>query len=815
MFAPRSVSRALAVVAALVLLGVAGPALASQPSHAGAVPPAVAVTPAVRPAATDYVYPTDSGGYTSSNFYVSLSSGAIYFTAYDPSDSSARVTITDQNATRDNVNVPAASWNASFAAGPYNYSYLWNEFYLLPLGLSQGGTWNITISGANAGVFSTSFTVHVYRVQLSSDEGAYLPGHTATVTWSIYATVNGAPFARLASLTAVGYYFARNGSQVALFGGAAKALPVGAIGNLTVSIPTNAPTYSAVQITVYANQTGAGGTSSEQGFLSLAVGSLRPVTLGLGTCPSGCATSTFAANGLVFVTASAWVSNGYGGLWPAVGLTLHFTLSANGVNVTTVPGAPPLTQITNASGGVAFVFLTDPTVFSTTHPNRVSVNVSDPIYVNTSVRGFAAFTVLPPSQSPALLALVLSQVQYYSGDTLSASWTLGGASPAAVQGWQADSWYVYDLLSGGLRATGLINTTASSGSFQWAIPAPYQGSVDVDVMAHNATASIYALVSTTVAAPALLLSPSEVYYQPGDTVTVSVGTQGSIFNGATLFATAVAPTGTIYWSGTVTGGSFSLTLPSAAPPSDLHVSVAAQSAAAGLISTASLYLYAASGYTLVAGVDTPSNYIDGSYQPGQTITLHYTLTALGSYALAQAYHVTVYPAVLGNNLNTQAFDTHAASGTVSYTLPSSLPSGTVLFEIVVQLLGCTQYPCSASTLFSVPVEAHPPVLGYQIGAGSGVTVGWLILLALIVVVALFVWRGVRGRRRPMMMTPLAPVSPAGGTEGSSSPKEPGAPVSSTTGGSPASWQEEGGSAGRSGAAAPPGSPPLPRPPSNP
>ena len=189
-----------------------------------------------------------------------------------------------------------------------------------------------------------------------------------------------------------------------------------------------------------------------------------------------------------------------------------------------------------------------------------------------------------------------------------------------------------------------------------------------------------------------------------------------------------------------------MTVPKVGTPTAVTFLVAAQSPTLGLIASSQVTLYEASGIQIVAGIATASSYADGSYQPGQTVSLHYSISVLGSLTLPKAFrNRRLAGAYFGTGSGSLVFDTSSTSGTVSYTLPSGLPAGSQLVEVEVDYLGCGEYSCSADTIFSIPVNPNPSPLSYEIGAGSGVTVAWVIALVLILVVALLVWRGFRSR----------------------------------------------------------------------
>jgi hypothetical protein len=700
------------------------------------------------------------------------------------------------------VSTPAFTLNVSFTSGTSNYSSNWGKLYQLPLTLTHGGYWNVSITGTIAGTYSTWFYVHTYGVQLYSDANQYLPGHAATVTWDVRASANNARLNQISTVQSVAWYISRAGVHTNDFPTSPRNLAALATGSTSVGIPTDIPTGGLIHVIFWVNQTSTGGTNSEQSVIVLTAAALGVPTTYLGTCSQGCPAFTLPANSIVFVRVTQMLVGGFFST-PAVNLNVHVSFSANGVAITSVPGNPALVQTTNASGGVALLFLANPLVFSTTHPNQVSLNLSDPLYAKTAHTVNLTFFVQAVVPGVAALSLVLAQSQYYSGDTLTGNWAIGGSNATASQGWQADSWFIFDSNTGGLLATGNVTTTANSGSFKWPIPATWVGIVDAVVQAHNASSTLSSSASAFVTQPLILLTASELYYLPGDTVTITVATEGSAFTGATFYGSAVSGFATV-WSGVISGGSISLNIPKVSPPTFLTVSVAAQSPTGGLVSSTSLTLYEVSGFQLTAGVSTPSQYEDGSYQPGQTVQIHYAIVPYGLSSLPKAFRISVYPnAFAGSGVGAKVFSTTSASGAFSYTIPAGLASGAQLIELLVQFSACSGY-CATDTLFSILIESTPPALGYELGAGSGVTVGWVILLVLILLVALVGYWKMRGRKRPVVMSPTTSGGSSGGS-GSNAGSRPSEP-------SPPSWTEEKGPSETRATDTHSGSPPLPYPP---
>jgi hypothetical protein len=705
---------------------------------------------APHPAATDYILPTDAFGGLDTNFSTGFANGFVYFQAFDPSgDTQATVQINDLNASRDGLTNPVKTFTPTFPGTPYNWSYHWGIFYKLPFSLARGGEWNITIAGAAGGFSATPFWVHVYEVSLIGGAPAYLPGHDGTILFNVLSTVTGGPFSAANSLAVTASYTNENGATTTI---PSKSLPASAQGTYKFTTPADAMRYSTITFAFFANITGSE-PNSEMSTITLGVGDLRTPVVTLESCPSAsCATSSFATGAPVYVVVQAMIVSPFV-TTPAAGETVTFRFLAGGTVINSVPGSPPLSLTTNASGGAAIVFQALDSVFSTTGVNTVQVTVTDSFNPQLTTQYNATFGVLPPTAGSAILQVTLDSGQYYSGDTVTATWEIGGPNANITEGWVPFGWWAW----GGnvLFANGNLSGPGTQGTFSFTVPANFGGTLMVVVEAHNATGATAADATAPVSSPSILLNPSEAYYLPGDAFQMHVATQGQAFNGATLWGSVSDAVGNNVWSGTISGGSVSLNVPKVGASDLYEFSVWAQSPTLGVFATARMTVYEASGYVLTAGVQTASNYVDGSFQPGQTISISYSLSAIGSSVLPKEFAITITPSTgFVSGHGTVVVETTSASGSVQYTIPSNTPTGAQEFEayVLFPVSGSCAFGC-ALTFFSVQVEANPPVLSYEIGSGSGLTVGWLVLLLVIAAVTIVLLLMIRHGRKPVMMAP--------------------------------------------------------------
>ncbi|HZY70236.1 MAG TPA: hypothetical protein VFF67_04570 [Thermoplasmata archaeon] len=776
------VAMMLAVVAALLATTVTPNSLAGFVASSR---PASGPSAHLRTAATDAIATTDQYGAFTTDFFVGYNGGSVYWRAYDPTDTTATVAINDGNATRDGLANPVFTRTVNFNTGTTNSSYLWNLFYKIPFFVHFGGYWNVTLTGATAGTVSQKFFVHTYVIGAELTASAYLPGHSGSVYFEVDSTVTGGPFSSVSNVYVIANY-AKAAGGIGAVSGFPRNVSTGVQGTFNFTVPTDALTYTGgVNFLIFANISSP--AESESTSLTAPVADVNTPAIQVRSCPSGCATGVFQDGTPVYVIVQATLSwgNPYFGTAPAAGLSVsfHFTSASNPV---TPPGAWPANLTTNSSGGAAIVFIASATTFVTTAPAAVTVSLTDAIDPAVHVTSTTTFSVTKTAPGVARLQVLLDSAQYYGGDTVKASWQLGGVNSSGASAWVVSSFFVFGLNTGTVVAWGNLTGSAAQGSVSFTLPVGFGGTIEVVIEAHNGTSSTAGFSSASVTAPTILLNPNEAAYLPGDTVTVAVTTEGQVFNGATIYTSVVDSSGNTLFAGTLTNGAISVTIPKVGAPSSVTFNVAAETMSNGLIARQAIVLDEASGYTLWAGVTTASNYVDNSFQPGQTVTIHYQIAGVGATPLPRSFEIVVYPGAslftfsgYGSVLGMSTSPT----GSVQYTLPSNTPAGAQSFTVYAYIGACG-FSCFAASAFSLNVNPSPSALGYELGAGSGLTVGWLILFLLIVIIAIvgLIWH--RGHGRPVVMKP----------EGGSGSQ---------------AWKETGGSGGGSSSSS--SQPPLPPP----
>ncbi len=765
--------RVLAVVLTLLVIVSSAAALMphSSSSSSAASPAAkpVVAGSAATPKPGDYLeydFLNGYGDYSGGYYYLGeLGYDTLNFWVYDPFDLDVNFTLTDLNATRDGVGNPAWHVEVAVSNTTYQYySYQHGVSYTFP-NLPFGGTWNVTVEAPLAGWYNTTITLEKYYASASSSISygqSGLPGEAYSVFWWAYLDSNEYTlYTGATSVRAVGHYWG-NGTYQNLFSDGITNLTVGSWGQWSSTIPLNATPDEYIEIDIWII-TSAGGmvAENETTDLYIEVGSLWVYESGISPYPAYCEDDHYYYIPVGATTAACIEvgSDFYDQFTPIAGLPVTISYW-NGTRNITQAGAPT-SATTDASGDAIITFnATAPFINEFQNPYYDSVNftVTVPGADGTGYQWTAwtnlTWVISPYSTASGIVNVALDHTQYYSGATATVTWSISSSDTAVTGTISADNWIVEDWDNDNIVwATGSLSTTAQSGTFTFPITsAMVNDEIIVWVYASNTTLGFEGYASAYVVTPSLLLTGSG-YYTEGSTWTV----------GAALNGSAAAPAGTsIVWqawgvwsgyetealisSGTVSnGGTISVAISSSSPAQYVYIDAWAE-ANGQILTTSSTQGALEMGYSVQLGVGTQSSYTDGSFQPGQTVTLDYSLTPIDGTALPQYVEFTL--SAMGFAYS-QTFS-GAPSGTVSFTVPSSAKSGLLILELDVDNSGyLTAGNCvgtgGCSAITALLINTNPGALNMQLGAGSGITVAWVILLVIVIIVAIALYVALRRR----------------------------------------------------------------------
>ncbi len=728
-------------------------------------------------------------------------------------DSFVNVTITDPNATRDGVGSPAFHLEVPINSTTDLYkSWLTDVHFDIPAALVYGGIWNFSASAPSAGTALHPFTVETYYLTTSDTPysgSVVLPGESVNFFWGIDSdqyidSDYVGPYTHVTNLTMEATYTGFNGTvneTMPLLAHEWTSVAINPVGSMALTIPDNAtPGYYVfieLYATVYLNgdmvENESGGADFLVGFpyVDYAYADYEPST----SCDYN---DDYLSVGQT-VFACAIVGAAYGDDFSPVGgvtVNIHYT---NESGTVAVAGAPT-SQVSNAEGEISFSFVASAPPFSWTYfdyPYANSINYTpvDPMATAWAETHYDYWYAYPFYLNPAVatgdVAVVLNQATYFPGQTISATWTVGTSNSTATGTLTPVYWEVENY-DGEILSQGAISGGGTTGTATVTLPAGYLGEFAYGVFAENATAVFAGWAYADVTSPELFINPSSEYYSAGSTVSVAVSTTGTgSATGLTIHYTVIAyyydasgeeQNGGVSQSGSLqNGSSFTIAVPSADSPAYYDIEAWLSSSTGTTLATSYYEIDELSGYALVLSISTNSKYSDGSYQPGETLTFDYSLSAYGPTTLPSVYdyYVYLYDTVAGFE-----HEGTGTSGSFQVTIPSNQPAGSVEVEMEVDGSGlngpnCDYDYCYNYILFSV--NPHPSVLDQELVPNSGLTVGWLILLVVIIVVALMLVVLMRRRRSP-------PQSTATGAS-TTTPMSPPAPAPS--GGAPPEWKEPG------------------------
>jgi hypothetical protein len=611
---------------------------------------------------------------------------------------------------------------------------------------------NLSAPGAASSTLRTADVAPTYYISLDFTTEPILPGYQDNMTYEVLNDTNNAPVTQLSTITVTGTYYNEGLHLLTFPGTPVNITPPAPIGTWSFVVPANASNETGFSpvFTVYANSTSLAMNQSEGAELE--IGHLE-LFADVCNVVGPCGTLTVGNPATVYI--EGIIHGTFGDTGPAAGETVKILFYSTGSSPVTVPGVPA-SVVTNSVGDASVTFTPSSTIFNVPGPDKVSVHLEDSVNGSVWANLTLNFRLVNP-MGTTNFAFWLNQADYYSGATVTATWQWAGTN-ATVGTLNITNYYVYDEETGNIIANGLIYSSDPTGSFHFTLPAMYTGEIDVEAYVYNSTDSwtldAYAEVYLSIFA----LLPSEHYFNPGDTITVAVTAEGPALAGATISAFVQASnSGQTLYNSTVTGSSFQFTIPKVAPAGEYDIAAWATTSTGATVASTETDVEEGTGYyTFWAGVTTTSSYADGSFAPGQTVQLSYKITPEGLSPVPVApIIIVVYAggcvAFCAGPLATVVVS--GATGSVPFTIPSGTPNGLQTFFVISEFSSG-----EGAAQVSIDVNSAPSALNYELGAGSGLTVGWLILLILIIIVGIVLFAMMRrrgGKGSTMVMSPAA------------------------------------------------------------
>ena len=388
-------------------------------------------------------------------------------------------------------------------------------------------------------------------------------------------------------------------------------------------------------------------------------------------------------------------------------------------------GATGLT--TDAHGSLSYLFQLDTTVADGAQFEvRVNATTQNEIWTDDDMDTFTISVA-------AGMTLVLSsnQDEYQADETATITAVVSGAAGATI----TYTYQVRDCSNFNLLAVQTVTTSATTNSYSYSIPTNYAGAICVYVVVddgagNQAQDSLY----LPVVFGWLLVNANPQEYSPGDRVTVTWTLESNVITDPTYFYEVEDDNGNLVTSGTA-ASSYVFAIPAQPSPGYMFRVTAYED---GLSLSGTIEVNRVQGFFLEISFDR------ASYAPGDTMNIHYEISARGTQPLPSVFSFR-YGLWNAPSRYTQ---TSSASGTLTYTVPQGIDEGD-------QGFGIYEYNSPAGVDEIVTIRGTNPA--WFVALGDIPLIVWIILVWLILM-TLMLWR--RGALGGGMRAPKAPEAPA-------------------------------------------------------
>ncbi len=664
----------------------------------------LAVFPAAQANFTGSAVTLSPGKYTGTNIYV-------------PGE---QIQITLTATPNDVISLLIEDTSATYTASINNLTIGTSGQRIVPFTIRptwpDGFVYSVRATDTTSGQVRTrAFGIETYSVNLWTDRAAYLPGDSVNVSWAVTYIQNGSLVPDGVGVLQVYDSAANNLLSVPQYNFSAPQ------GSYAFALAATVATGQRGTVYMWFNDTA--GLREYQMTTSFAINPLG-IVLQLSA-------ATYAPGGVVSMNIYTRVSpnpanpHTYDPVAPDIPVSVNVTDLSTG-NV--VSGYSATSLATDANGFLTYVFQ----LTSTPTTGNYEVDATATAHGTMSASTSATFDVQPTASLSVQISL--NKLQYASGDTIRATAQVFPSTARVTY-----AWTVVDTATG--------NTLAFAPnvgpSYDFTTPTTYQGTLRIGVEVNDGngtTASASANAHVAFGYLALSLDRSE--FNPGDTITATFNLQSNVITNPTYYWQVQDASGATASAGSTTGTSASFTTPS--PTASRYYTFVVTASQNGRTAQASQTADQVAGYFLTV---TPDR---SSYNPGDTITLTYSLTTRGTSALPSVYHFQL--GIYG--MPYKAVDTTSASGTLTYTIPAGAPTGDEILQVYEGSTG-------SSTLVVVHVGPVNPLLMDVAGVPLFDILIFLLFVVLLLAVVLLWRRTGMGRAPPSAETgkPSTPPPP--------------------------------------------------------
>ncbi len=581
------------------------------------------------------------------------------------------------------VTMPNMNWTGQSATTGW-----WEHAFTIASDLPDGTyTMNVRDATTHAIMNHIHFNVQKYVFNVGADRDYYLPGMTAYID---YMTMDVATFTQATGVTVTFSAMWGNSSGNATW---LNSTLTGSSGVQQFVIPTDIAMWQDVEIIYWANESTR--TASDS------------VTLQFGTL-SGQVTFAHMGSLMPGETVATTV-NAYLGGDSLPGAAVDISVLANG---TAIPAYGSVNLTSDLQGEVTHTFVLVDAAADGTYV--VSARIA---MVGFSTTAIGLFQV----QSTGYIGVKFDKERYYGGEDIVATLT-----PL----WNGKVVEVPNLGYGFTIDTGLLvwgNTSETTISAT--IPADYYGDISLGVEGYYNGLMIGGGSSSVVRFADISLIAEKNDYRPGDSLAFA----WNIVTGAsagTLMYEITDSNGLLVTSDSpafAKTGSFSQVVPTVDAPAHYYVHMWMTTAAGGY-ADASLTVDMLNSHELQIWVEK-SGYADGTFKPGQTVKLHYSI---GAYVMDPLQSYILHVSTDFNPIGMDFILTDP-TGTVEFALPDDAPA--VEIGISASLIDPVTGPVSSD---STALTVGGQLTGWDRSIAGMSAIDFSILLLLIIMILLLI-----------------------------------------------------------------------------
>jgi hypothetical protein len=564
------------------------------------------------------------------------------------------------------------------------------------------------------------FEVKKFNLELWTDNGAYLPGETMTVYYTITNNKDGSGVTD-ATLKWIFEYYDENDYE---YKTNEYSFNTGPHGSFPVSIPSDAYEYFDADLYVWANDTSEHSDYEDE-----------YVNLGGINAYLHLYDDKYVAGDFVMTYIYGYVEG-----HPLKNGNVYLNVSKDGTELTAYT---KIALKTDKEGSLTYIFsLLDD---AETGIYTVAINVSKEDAWDTDSETFEVVDSRELSVELGFTGKHYSDEydpQYYSGETVAVTYTaLRGEDIVSNVNCKYRVYYGSNIVAIG---------TTTSGEFSFTAPSDYDGTLTIYVEITDSDGEkAYSTAHISVSRAILLLETNINEYLPGDTIAVEYSTLGEDIANAQYFYKISDDHDNVIKKGSMgtTSGKFDFTVPDGNVPDSYSITGYIADSNGKTITSSHLGVTRLRGYLLTFTLDK------NTYKPGETAKLTYEITSIDDsdipeeFILYYGYGLPFFEQGSGPYRYLETSDT---KGSLEIEVPEDAADGIGNFYIVSTLpYGEGQ----ASAHQEANIRSSPNPLAETIGDIS--LLSWILLL-LVIITLIMAFIGMRRGKKALNEAKLPP-----------------------------------------------------------